>query len=103
MVFRTAGAVATLLIGLGASSGEVLAQYYPPAHPYPPPHAYPPPQGYPPHRPSVADADDNQLYHMQGPPLPPAAVEPQATEPAPPGPPYRHRYLAYTDDAATAA
>src|SRR5215831_19099056 len=85
MVFRTAGAIAALLIGLGASGSEALAQYYPPAQPYPPPQAYPPPQGYPPYRPSVADADDNQLYDLQGRPLPPAAVGPQATEPAAPG------------------
>src|SRR5215831_12155987 len=95
MVFRTAGAVATLLIGLGASGGEALAQYYPPAQAYPPSQAYPPPQGY---RPSVADADDNQLYDLQGRPLPPAAVGPQATEPAAPAP--RHTSPVYPDEAA---
>ena len=95
MVFRTAGAIAALLIGLGAASGEALAQYYPPAQPYPPPQAYPPPQGY---RPSVADADDNQLYDLQGRPLPPAAVGPQATEPAAPGP--RYGGPVYPDEAA---
>ncbi len=41
MVFRTAGAIATLLLGLGASGGQALAQYYPPAQAYPPPQAYP--------------------------------------------------------------
>ena len=97
MVFRTAGAIAALLIGLGASGGEALAQYYPPAQPYPPPQAYPPPQGYPPSRPSVADADDNQLYDLQGRPLPPAAVGPQATEPAAPGP--RYGGPVYPDEA----
>jgi lipoprotein-anchoring transpeptidase ErfK/SrfK len=98
MVFRTAGAIAALLIGLAASRGEALAQYYPPAQPYPPPQAYPPPQGYPPYRPSVADADDNQLYDLQGRPLPPAAVGPQATEPARPGP--RYGGPVYPDEAA---
>src|SRR5262249_43519279 len=77
--------IAALLIGLGAS-GEALAQYYPSAQPYPPPQAYPPPQGYPPHRAPVADADDNQLYDLQGRPIPPAAVGPQATEPPAPAP-----------------
>src|SRR5215467_1208321 len=100
MVFRTAGAVATLLIGLGASGGEALAQYYPPAQPYPPPQAYPPPQGY---RPSVADADDNQLYDLQGRPIPPAAVGPQATEPPAPAPRYGHASPAYPDEAAVPA
>src|SRR6516164_5235234 len=91
MVFRTAGAIAALLIGLGASSGEALAQYYPPAQ------AYPPPQGY---RPPVADAaDDNQLYDLQGRPLPPGVV-PQAAEPAAPGPRYGHGGPAYPDEAA---
>ena len=100
MVFRTAGAIAALLIGLGASSGEALAQYYPPAQPYPPPQAYPPPQGY---RPPVADAaDDNQLYDLQGRPLPPGVV-PQAAEPAAPGPRYGHGGPAYPDEAALPA
>jgi lipoprotein-anchoring transpeptidase ErfK/SrfK len=80
MVFRTAGAIATLLIGLGASAGDALAQYYPPAQAYPPPQAYPPAQGYPPYRPlpPVADVDDNQIYDLHGRPIPPAAVEPAA-------------------------
>jgi lipoprotein-anchoring transpeptidase ErfK/SrfK len=79
MVFRTAGAITALLIGLGASAGDVSAQYYPPAQAYPP-QAYPPAQSYPPYRPlpPVADADDNQLYDLHGRPLPPAAVEPAA-------------------------
>src|SRR5262249_44341298 len=97
MVFRTAGAIAALLIGLGASGGEALAQPSPPPRPSPPPQAYPPPQGYPPSRPSVADADDNQLYDLQGRPLPPAAVGPQATEPAAPGP--RYGGPVYPDEA----
>jgi lipoprotein-anchoring transpeptidase ErfK/SrfK len=77
MIFRTAGAVTALLIGLAA--GDASAQYYPPAQAYPP-QAYPPAQGYPLYRPlpPVADADDNQLYDLHGRPLPPAAVEPAA-------------------------
>jgi lipoprotein-anchoring transpeptidase ErfK/SrfK len=89
MVFRTAGAIATLLIGLGASAGDALAQYYPP------PQAYPPPaQGYRP-LPPVADADDNQIYDLQGRPLPPAAVEPVA-----PGVRYGRGGPVYPDEAA---
>ncbi len=85
MNFRTTGAIAALLIGLGASAGDASAQYYPQPQAYPP--AYPPAQGYPPHRPlpPIADADDNQIYDLQGRPLPPAAVEPRA-----PGAPYGH-------------
>ena len=83
MVFRTAGAIAALLTGLGLSGGGASAQYYPPAQAYPPPQAYPPAQGYPAYRPlpPVADADDNQIYDLQGRPLPPAAVEPVAPAP----------------------
>ena len=99
MVFRTAGAIAALLIGLGASGGEALAQYYPPPQAYPPqaypPQAYPPPQGY---RPPVADADDNQLYDLQGRPLPPGTV-PQATAPAAPAPRYGNASPVYPDEA----
>ena len=97
MVFRTAGAITTLLIGLGMSAGDAFAQYYPPAQAYPPPQAYPPAQGYRP-LPPIADADDNQIYDLQGRPLPPAAVGPQATEPAAPGP--RYGAPAYPDEAA---
>src|SRR6516165_10611572 len=89
MVFRTAGAIAALLISLGTPGGEALAQYYPP------PQAYPS-QGY---RPSVADADDNQLYDLQGRPLPPAAVGPQATEPVAPAPRYGNTSPVYPDEA----
>jgi lipoprotein-anchoring transpeptidase ErfK/SrfK len=97
MVFRTAGAIATLLIGLGASAGDALAQYYPPAQAYPPPQAYPPAQGYPPYRPlpPVADADDNQIYDLHGRPIPPAAVEP-----APPAARYGRGGAVYPDEAA---
>ena len=72
MVFRTAGAIAALLIGLGSAGGQALAQYYPPPRTYPP-QAYPPPQGYPPRQalPPVADADTDddmpprlQAYNM---------------------------------------
>src|SRR5437016_2091258 len=42
MVFRTVSAIAVLLICFGASGGETLAQYYPPARAYPPPQTYPP-------------------------------------------------------------
>jgi lipoprotein-anchoring transpeptidase ErfK/SrfK len=94
MIFRTAGAIATLLIGLGASAGDALAQYYPPAQAYPPPQAYPPAQGYRP-LPPVADADDNQIYDLQGRPLPPAAVEPVA-----PGARYGRGGPVYPDEAA---
>ncbi|MGZ5813122.1 MAG: hypothetical protein ACXWJR_05600, partial [Xanthobacteraceae bacterium] len=79
MVFRTAGAIAALLIGLGTSGDQALAQYYPSPQAYPPPHAYPPPQAYPSSRPlpPLADADDSQpVYDPQGRPLPPAAVGP---------------------------
>src|SRR5262245_11340487 len=95
MVFRTAGAIATLLICLGASAGDVLAQYYPPAPAYPA-QAYPPAQSYPPYRPlpPVADADDNQIYDLQGRPLPPAAVEP-----VPPGARYGRGGPAYPEEA----
>jgi lipoprotein-anchoring transpeptidase ErfK/SrfK len=95
MVFRTAGAIAALLTGLGLGGGA-SAQYYPPAQAYPPPQAYPPAQGYPAYRPlpPVADADDNQIYDLQGRPLPPAAVEPVA-----PAPRYGHGAPAYPDQA----
>ena len=88
MVFRTAGAIATLLIGLGGPGGQSLAQYYPPPQAYPPPQEYPPPaypaqQGYPSSRQQapIVDADDAPRYDAYGRPLPPAAVAPQATEP----------------------
>src|SRR5215472_15164556 len=67
MVFRTAGAIAALLTGLGTP---------------------------------VADAVDNQLYDLQGRPLPPAAVGPQATEPAAPAPRYGNTSPVYPDEAA---
>jgi len=93
MIFRATGAIATLLIGLGTSVGDASAQYYPQPQAYPP--AYPPTQAYPPYRPlpPIADADDNQIYDLQGRPLPPAAVEPHAS-----GAPYGH--AGYPDEAA---
>jgi lipoprotein-anchoring transpeptidase ErfK/SrfK len=96
MVFRTAGAIAALLTGLGLSGGGASAQYYPPAQAYPPPQAYPPAQGYPAYRPlpPIADADDNQIYDLQGRPIPPAAVEPVA-----PAPRYGRGGPAYPDEA----
>ena len=85
MVFRTAGAIATLLLGLGGPGSQALAQYYPPQQAYPG-------QGYqPPYRPlpPVDVADDPQPYDpafVQSRPLPPAAIGPQADElPPPPG------------------
>jgi hypothetical protein len=87
MVFRTAGAIAMLLIGLESASGQ--AQYYPAPQTYPPP-AYPPPQGYPSPRPlpPVVDANDDAPVYSSptGHPLPPAAV---TNEPLPPLGAYR--------------
>src|SRR5262245_64151358 len=86
MVFRTVCAIAALLIGLEASGGKALAQYYPPVQAYPPPQAYPP-QGYYPrqgYRPPVIDDDDDDdmVYDLEGRPLPPGAVaKPQANKP----------------------
>jgi lipoprotein-anchoring transpeptidase ErfK/SrfK len=80
MVFRTTGAIATLLIGLGGASGQAWAQYYPP--PQTSPLQVPHPQGYLPRKPlpPMADANEPQLNApvLQGPPLPP----PQGYEPA---------------------
>jgi len=97
MIFRTAGAIAALLIGLGMSAGDTFAQYYPPGQAYPPPQAYPPAQGHPSSRPlpPIADADDNQIYDLQGRPVPPAAVEPVA-----PGAAYGRGGTAYPEEVA---
>src|SRR5215475_14471743 len=81
MIFRTAGAIATLLLGLGGSGSQALAQFYPPPPAYPPPQAYPPSQGYTPQRLMPADAEGEQFYDAQGRPLPPGTVFRQA----PPG------------------
>jgi lipoprotein-anchoring transpeptidase ErfK/SrfK len=105
MVFRTAGAIATLLLGLGGPGGQALAQYYPPPPPsYPPPQAYPG-QGYqPPYRPlpPVNVTDDPQPYDpafVESRPLPPAAIGPQADElPPPPGNRWRRAAPVYAQD-----
>jgi hypothetical protein len=90
MVFRTAGAIATLLIGLVGPGGEASGQYYPP------PHAYPP-QAHP----SALDDDEPPLNApvLQGPPLPPVGVGPRANEP-PAGTRYGRGTPAYRADAA---
>jgi lipoprotein-anchoring transpeptidase ErfK/SrfK len=77
MVFRTSGALATLLIGLAGPGDLASAQYYPPSQAYPPPpHAYPPPPA-PPYDPSMVESR----------PLPPVGIGPQVHEPAPLPPP----------------
>jgi lipoprotein-anchoring transpeptidase ErfK/SrfK len=92
MVFRTAGAVATLLIGLAGPDGQALAQYAPL-----PPQAYPAPQGYPPYRqlPPVDIDDDGSPYDrplydrpVYGRPLPPGTVVPPESLDPPPAPRY---------------
>jgi lipoprotein-anchoring transpeptidase ErfK/SrfK len=78
MVFRTAGAIATLLIGLEVAGGQALAQYYPV------PQASPPSRSLPP----VTDANNAAPVYSSpaGRPLPPAAV---TNEPLPPLGTYR--------------
>src|SRR5262249_62206122 len=87
MVFRTAGAIATLLLGLGGPGGQAFAQYYPPPPPSYPPQAYPS-QGYqPPYRPlpPVDVADDPPPHAPPAPPpLPPAPIRPPGAAPPPP-------------------
>jgi lipoprotein-anchoring transpeptidase ErfK/SrfK len=90
MVFRTAGAVAALMLGLtGIGGQQALAQYYPAPQAYPP-QAYPPqqPQAYPRYRPmpSMAAADDDAPSYdpPMGRPMPPAAIGQQDVEPLPP-------------------
>jgi lipoprotein-anchoring transpeptidase ErfK/SrfK len=86
MVFRTAGAIAMLLIGLESAGGQGLAQSYPAPQTYPPP-AYPPPQGSRPLPPVVDAKDDVSVYSSPaGRPVPPAAV---TNEPLPPLGAYR--------------
>jgi lipoprotein-anchoring transpeptidase ErfK/SrfK len=102
MVFRTASAIATLLIGLGGTGGQALAQYYPPAQAYPP-QGYP--QGYPAWQPlpPTADGDDDappiNAPVVQGAPLPPVGVEPQWSGP-PASTRYGHGTPAYPADTA---
>src|SRR6266480_533442 len=84
MVFRTASAIAALMIWLEATGGKALAQYYPPAQAYPPPQAYPPQAYYPRegYRPPVVDDDDDMVYDLEGRPLPPGpGAKPQANKP----------------------
>jgi lipoprotein-anchoring transpeptidase ErfK/SrfK len=74
MVFRTAGAIATLLLGLGGPGGQALAQYYPPQQ-------QPAYLGDDPR-----SSDPNVVQSRPLPPLPPAAIGPQVDEvPPPPG------------------
>src|SRR5215468_8941429 len=75
MIFRTAGAIAALFLGLGGAGGQALAQYYPAAQAYPS-------QGYPSRPlPPLADGDDDapaiNAPVVRGSPLPPIGVEPQ--------------------------
>ena len=92
MVFRTAGAAATLMICLAGTGGQSAAQYYPPPQPYPP-QAYRPPQGYTPRQPlpPTSDAEEDapplNAPVMQA-PLPPVGGGPQGNEP-----PASTRYL----------
>src|SRR5262245_42451162 len=86
MIFRTAGAIAALFLGLGGAGGQALAQDYPPAQAYPS-------QGYPPREPlsSVPEAagvaPPIMARVVRGPPLPPIGVEPKWN-----GPPAATRY-----------
>jgi lipoprotein-anchoring transpeptidase ErfK/SrfK len=101
MVFRTVGAIAALVISLGALGGKASAQYYPPVQPYPPPQAYPP-QGYYPrqgYRPPVVDDDDDDdmVYDLEGRPLPPRAVAKPPSNKAPGGPYPDGRQRSYRD------
>src|SRR5262249_37548959 len=101
MVFRTASAIAALLIGLGGAGGQALGQYYPPAQVYPS-------QGYPTRQslPSVADGDDDappiNAPVVRGSPLPPIGVEPQWNGP-PAGTRYGRATPAYPADTAPTA
>src|SRR4051812_10607981 len=89
MVFRTAGAVGMLLIGLEGAGGQAIAQYYPAPQAYPR-QAYPPPQGSLPSRPlpPVVDVNDDAPFYGSptGRLLPPAAM---TNEPLPPLGAYR--------------
>src|SRR5436190_2037358 len=63
MNFRTAGALATLLLAATGSADRAAAQYYPAPQAYPP-QSYPPARSYPPYRPApvLDDDDDRPLY-----------------------------------------
>jgi lipoprotein-anchoring transpeptidase ErfK/SrfK len=88
MNFRTAGALATLLLGLAGPGDQATAQYYPPAQAYPP-QTYPPQRSYPPYRPApgLEEDDDAPFYDppmVQRRPLPPPGVAgPQVADPPP--------------------
>jgi lipoprotein-anchoring transpeptidase ErfK/SrfK len=71
MIFRTAGAMTILLLGLGGPGSQVVAQTY----------SYPPSQGYTPGRLIPADADGEKFYDAQGRLLPPGTIYREA----PPG------------------
>jgi lipoprotein-anchoring transpeptidase ErfK/SrfK len=86
MKFRTAGAVAALLIGVTGPGNLATAQYYPAQQVYPA-QSYPPVQSYPPYRPAPAleEDDDAPFYDppmVQRRPLPPIAGA-QEGEPLP--------------------
>jgi lipoprotein-anchoring transpeptidase ErfK/SrfK len=101
MVFRTASALAALMIWLVASGGKAPAQYYPPVQAYPPSQAYPPQVYYPRqgYRPPVVDDDDtdDMLYDLQGRPLPPRAVAKPLPNKAPGGQYHDGRQWGYRD------
>jgi lipoprotein-anchoring transpeptidase ErfK/SrfK len=108
MVFRTTGALATLLIGLAGPGDLASAQHYPPSQAYPPPpHVYPPPPppGYRSYRPppsTVVAEDDAPLYDppmVESRPLPPVGIGPQVQEPAPLPPPVVRRAPGQIEEA----
>ena len=84
MVFRTAGATATLLICLAGTGGQSSAQYYPPSQAYPP-QAYRPSHEYTPRQPLPPMADEEDAPPLNAPvmqaPLPPVGGGPQGNEP----------------------
>jgi len=101
MKFRTAGALAALVLGVAALSGQqAAAQYYPPPPPSYPAQASPPARSYPPYvaAPGLEDDEDEPFYDppmVQRRALPPppmveqgVAVPPQGSPP-PAGPTVR--------------
>ncbi|MFL6799195.1 MAG: L,D-transpeptidase family protein [Xanthobacteraceae bacterium] len=103
MVVRTAGALATLLLGVASWGTSAPAQYSP--QPYPSAQAYPPSadpyQAYRPLPP--LDPTDDIADYDPGRPLPPASIGSQAYEPpAPPlatGPGWGRRYESPIEEA----
>jgi lipoprotein-anchoring transpeptidase ErfK/SrfK len=89
MNFRTAGALATLLLGVALAADQAPAQYYPPPQAYPP-QTTRPQQSYPPYgsAPGLEEDDDAPFYDppmVRSRPLPPPGVAgPQANAPLPP-------------------